>query len=248
MKTNLFHLTNIPTSKGNWQLTYMLGGIPDHDKVALERTSANLTASGTTGSWKALKETIASLSPSGGTLTLSGTFKATSGDDSGEIIVRKVLTIDGGSSAVIDADNKCRIFRVEVALTLKDITLINGNAIGDSSDKNGGGVYVTSAGQFTMKGKTRIVPPGVPPIAGINDVYLKNERTITVEDALTGTVPVARITPETYSPTTQVLDGDITAGTAPNQNYKKFTVTPEGFGGGATQEWEVDENGKLKTQ
>ena len=251
LKTNLFHLTNIPTSKGNWQLTYMLGGIPDHDKVALERTSANLTASGT-GSWKALKETIASLPSNGGTLTLNGTFKATSGDDSGEIKVEKVLTIDGGSSAVIDADGKCRIFRVEVALTLKDITLENGSALGDSSDKNGGGVYVTSTGQFTMQGSTCIkpptMPPGVPPIAGINDVYLKNERTITVEDALTGTLPVARITPENYSPTTQVLDGDITAGTAPNQNYKKFTVTPEDLGGGTMQDWEVDENGKLKTQ
>ena len=224
----------------------MLGGIPDHDKVALERTSANLTASGTTGSWKALKETIASLSPSGGTLTLSGTFKATSGDDSGEIIVRKVLTIDGGSSAVIDADNKCRIFRVEVALTLKDITLENGSALGDSSDKNGGGVYVTT-GEFTMQGSTCIVP-SASAAAGKNDVYLKDGRMIDIVGALTGTAPVARITPETYSPTTQVLDGDITAGTAPNQNYKKFTVTPEGFGGGATQEWEVDENGKLKTQ
>ena len=235
-KYNLFHLTNIPTSEGSWNLTYMFGGIPNYDKVALERTSANLTASGA-GSWKALKETIASLPSNGGTLTLSGIFKATSGDDSGEIIVRKVLTIDGNNSAVIDADNKCRIFRVEVALTLKDITLENGSALGDSSDKNGGGVYVTSTGQFTMQGSTRIVP-SASAAAGKNDVYLKDGRMIDIVGALTGTAPVARITPENYAYTTQVLYGNITGGTP--QNYKKFRVTQDGV-----PLWYVGFDGKL---
>ena len=235
-KYNLFHLTNIPTSEGSWNLTYMFGGIPNYDKVALERTSANLTASGA-GSWKALKETIASLPSNGGTLTLNGTFKATSGDDSGEIKVEKVLTIDGGSSAVIDADGKCRIFRVEVALTLKDITLENGSALGDSSDKNGGGVYVTSTGQFTMQGSTRIVP-SASAAAGKNDVYLKDGRMIDIVGALTGTAPVARITPENYAYTTQVLYGNITGGTP--QNYKKFRVTQDGV-----PLWYVGFDGKL---
>ena len=228
-KDNLFHLTNIPTSEGIWKLTSRL----NFKSLYLERTSANLTASGT-GSWKALKETIASLPSNGGTLTLNGTFKATSGDDN--IIINRVLTIDGNNSAVIDADGKCRIFRVEVALTLKDITLENGSALGDSSDKNGGGVYVTT-GEFTMQGSTCIVP-SASAAAGKNDVYLKDGRMIDIVGALTGTAPVARITPETYSPTTQVLDGDITGGTP--QNYKKFRVTQDGV-----PLWYVGFDGKL---
>ena len=236
-KYNLFHLTNIPTSEGSWNLTYMFGGIPNYDKVALERTSANLTASGA-GSWKALKETIASLPSNGGTLTLSGIFKATSGDDSGEIIVRKVLTIDGNNSAVIDANDKCRIFSVEAGvLTLKDITLKNGSATG-YSDKNGGGVYVKN-GQFTMQGSTRIVPPTPPLIAGINDVYLKDSRMINIVGALTGVKPVACITPEDDSWGTKVLDGDITGGTP--QNYKKFKVTD------SVPQLYVGSDGKLTT-
>ena len=64
--------------------------------------------------------------------------------------------------------------------------------------------------------------------AGENDVYLKDSRMINIVGALTGTAPVARITPENYAYTTQVLYGAITAGTAPNQNYTKFDVTPYG--------------------
>ena len=237
-KYNLFHLTNIPTSEGSWNLTYMFGGIPNYDKVALERTSANLTASGA-GSWKALKETIASLPSNGGTLTLSGIFKATSGDDSGEIIVRKVLTIDGNNSAVIDANDKCRIFSVEAGvLTLKDITLKNGNATGPGEEAYGGGVYVKN-GQFTMQGSTRIVPPTPPLIAGINDVYLKDSRMINIVGALTGVKPVACITPEDDSWGTKVLDGDITGGTP--QNYKKFKVTD------SVPQLYVGSDGKLTT-
>ena len=229
-KDNLFHLTNIPTSEGIWKLTSRL----NFKSLYLERTSANLTASGT-GSWKALKETIASLPSNGGTLTLNGTFKATSGDDN--IIINRVLTIDGNNSAVIDADDKCRIFKmISGSLILKDITLKNGNATGPGEEAYGGGVYVKN-GQFTMKGSTRIVPPATA-VAGKNDVYLQDGRTITVEDALTGTVPVARITPENYAYTTQVLDGNITGGTP--QNYKKFKVTQDGV-----PLWYVGFDGKL---
>ena len=56
--------------------------------------------------------------------------------------------------------------------------------------------------------------------------------------------PAACITPENYSASTKVLDGDITAGLP--SNYMRFNVTPKDLGGGDTQEWEVDENGYLK--
>ncbi|MGI0528717.1 hypothetical protein [Treponema socranskii] len=235
-KDSCFHLTNIPTSEGSWSLTYMLGGVTNFNSLALERTRAELTASGTTGDWKALKETIESLS-SGGTLKLYGTFNATSGDDSGEIIVRKNLTIDGGSSAVIDADNKCRIFYLQGLLTLKDITLERGDAA-SSHDTNGGGVYVSNIGELKIEGSTCILPPSTP-AAGKNDVYLKVGRTIDIVGVLTGSTPVASITPEYYGYGKQVLGGNITGGTP--QNYKKFVVTPNG----ESPQLYVGSNGKL---
>ena len=226
-KDNLFHLTNIPTSEGIWKLTSRL----NFKSLYLERTSANLTASGT-GSWKALKETIASLPSNGGTLTLNGTFKATSGDDN--IIINRVLTIDGNNSAVIDADGKCRIFRVEVALTLKDITLERG----DAGTGSGGAVYVSNTGELKIEGSTRIVP-SASAAAGKNDVYLKDGKTIDIVGVLTSATTVARITPENYAYTTQVLYGNITGGTP--QNYKKFRVTQAGV----PPLWYVGSDGKL---
>jgi hypothetical protein len=78
-----------------------------------------------------------------------------------------------------------------------------------------------------------------------NDVYLPSGKMITITGALTGTVPVATITPATYAITTQVLtednspvvDGLVTA------NYDKFTVTD----GPSTApvEWVIDSAGKL---
>lgn len=233
---NLFHLTNMPTSEGNWNLTNMVDSIPNVNRLALRRTTAVLSAP-YTGSWKALKEAIQSVS-SGGTLKLSGTFKATSGDDSGEILLRKVLTIEGNSSAVIDADNKCRIFNLQGILTLKDVTLERGDAT-SSDDTNGGGVYVSNTGELKIEGSTRIVP-SASAAAGKNDVYLKDGRKIEVDGVLSGVSPVACITPENYRGGTQVLEGNIAGGTPPN--YKRFTVTPEGI-----QTWSVDSDGTLKT-
>ncbi|WP_277055240.1 hypothetical protein [Treponema socranskii] len=234
-KETSFHLTNIPTSEGNWNLTNMVDSIPNVNRLALRRTTAVLSAP-YTGSWKALKEAIQSVS-SGGTLKLSGTFKATSGDDSGEILLRKTLTIEGNSSAVIDADNKCRIFNLQGILTLKDVTLERGDAT-SSDDTNGGAVYVSNVGELKIEGSTFIVPPATA-AAGKNDVYLKGDRKISVDGALTGGYPVARITPENYSGGTQVLYGDITSGTP--QNNTKFAVTPENDG----TVWCVGADGKL---
>ena len=226
-----FHLTNIPTLEGSWKLRSTL----QPDRLALERTTAVLSAP-STGSWKALKEVIQSVS-SGGTLKLNGLFKATSGDDSGEILLRKVLTIEGNSSAVIDADNKCRIFNLQNYLILKDVTLERGDAT-SSDDTNGGAVYVSNVGELKIEGSTFIVPPATA-AAGKNDVYLKGDRKISVDGALTGGYPVARITPENYSGGTQVLYGDITSGTP--QNNTKFAVTPENDG----TVWCVGADGKL---
>ena len=230
-ESGLFHLTNMPTSEGSWMLTNMVDSIPNFNRLALRRTTAVLSAP-YTGSWKALKEAIQSVS-SGGTLKLSGTFKATSGDDSGEILSSKTLTIEGNPSAVIDADNKCRIFNLQGYLKLKDVTLERG----DAGTGSGGAVYVSNIGELKIEGSTRIVP-SASAAAGKNDVYLKDGRKIDIVGALTGLRPFVCITPENYAYTTQVLDGDITGGTP--QYYKGFKVTQNG-----PPYWYVDSDGKL---
>ena len=68
-----------------------------------------------------------------------------------------------------------------------------------------------------------------------NDVYLNNSRMITVDGELTGTDPVACITPKNYSAGLRVLDGS-KVGT----EYGKFSVTPNG-----SEHWIVGNSGTL---
>ena len=94
---------------------------------------------------------------------------------------------------------------------------------------------------FTMKGSATVTPKADTSGKHENDVYLPVNVKIIIEGNL---IPVdggmaARITPERYETTRQVLDGDITTGS----NYTKFTVTPNG-----TEQWEIGNNGFLKQQ
>ena len=148
LKAGLFHLTNTPSGE-TWMLTNSSGGVSHNNGLQLQRTSAKLIAP-VTGSWKALKEAVQSMA-FGGILTIDGTFTATSGDNSGEIVVNKSLTIKGDPSAVIDADNKCRIFKLGGFVTLEKITLLKGNANSPSEGVNGGGIYVTAGNSITLK-------------------------------------------------------------------------------------------------
>ncbi|MGP1368643.1 MAG: hypothetical protein ACTTKX_05240 [Treponema sp.] len=121
------------------------------------------------------------------------------------------------------------------AFTMTDCTLT-----GNVANNNGGGVYVAE-GTFTMKGSTRITPSsGADENAiGKNEVFLKNGKMITVPAALTGTHPVARITPATYASTTQVLTGS-----AVGSEHAKFTVTTES--GTPPLVWTIKNNGRLQ--
>lgn len=103
---------------------------------------------------------------------------------------------------------------------------------GNGGISNGGAVYVHD-GTFTMKGSTQVTVADDK-----NDIYLEDGKTISLDDALSGTAPIARITPESYTGQ-QVLTGDTQSGTP--KNYTKFKVTPEG----TDKEWEIDSAGKL---
>ena len=118
------------------------------------------------------------------------------------------------------------------------LTLKNCTVTGNTAQAKGGGVYVTgNNAKLIMEGSTTITPA-----ADKNDVYLENDKMITVDDTLSpqgGTA--ARITPAAYNTTTKVLDGS-KVGT----EHSKFTVTPEPSSPPKT--WLVGSDGKLQMQ
>ena len=157
---------------------------------------------------------------SGGTIGGTGTNDA------------NTTAVDGGG---IYVGEDCK-------LTLKDSAQVIGNMAGVA----GGGVYVSNSGTLEMKDSSCVTlsTGGDEDEPGKNDVYLDGDTKITVDGELSpagGTAARITVADSQYNSDRQVLDGNITAGTAPNQNYRKFTVTPN-----SGQNWEVDENGKLK--
>ena len=123
-----FNLT--PKAGENWI-------IQKHDSLnalVLKKEATEIT------SWQGLQAAVDAARP-GDTITVKNTL--TAGGLTSEISITKSLTIKGvGTSVVLDANEKHRIFKVlkgsdEVTLTLKDITLKNGKG------SQGAGVHVT---------------------------------------------------------------------------------------------------------
>ena len=122
--------------------------------------------------------------------------------------------------------------------TNSSFEMTGGTIIGNSaSDGEGGGVFVN--GFFRIKGPVIVTLSTGDDAnkAGKNDVYLLKFKVITLIGSLNGSSVVARITPKDYARTTRVLEGSSYV----SSQYHKFKVTPKG-----TQQWYVDNNGKLK--
>ncbi|WP_432847815.1 hypothetical protein [Treponema denticola] len=203
--------------------------------------------------------------PQNGTITIKGygAITATSAPgDHGEIVIDKDLTIRGDSLSVyLDANNLSRIFKVKEGktLTLEQIKLKNGKVeateegggvyndgtlimkggsfIGGCVAGKGGGVY--NNGTLIMEKFTEVTPSAGTEqyTEGKNDVYLKKDKMITVNDAWTGSSLVARIRPESYSKTVKVLTGSTVSA-----NHTRFTVTPDSETG---MPWYIDAGGNL---
>jgi len=124
---------------------------------------------------------------------------------------------------------------------------ISGNTLTNSAGGTGKGVEFFT-GSTTHDGTTYYTimkMSGSAKVDTNNDVYLTNKkdhsneiRMITVDGELTGTAPVACITPKNYSAGLQVLE----AGTSVNlaSEAGKFTVTPNG-----SEHWIVGNSGTL---
>ena len=114
------------------------------------------------------------------------------------------------------------------------VELTNSTLTGNQATK-GGGVYVSgSSATFTMKGTSCVISA-----PDKNDVYLESGKKITVDGTLTGTAPVARITPESYM-VTQVLQAG--SGVTLANEVGKFTVTQPN----SSTQWYIDNSGALK--
>ena len=110
------------------------------------------TVNGGDGAWKLLKKVV-EIADDNAIITINGTIQATNdADNSGEItfgMLANKLTIEGGSSAVLDANGKSRIFKVEggKTLTLKNLTLQNGKVLQawPPGSVRGGGILVNGS-------------------------------------------------------------------------------------------------------
>ena len=167
--------------------------------------------SGGPDAWKRLREEAAKTEGSH-TIVINGEITATDDEGNhGEITLGRDLTIMGGSGAVLNANDRSRIFKVEngKTLTLKDITLKNGK----TGQFVGGGVYIADGGTLIMQGSSTITNCTAGMGGGVyvngtfkmegsalvtnetgrnNEVYLESGKTVTVTGALTHT-PAAKI-------------------------------------------------------
>ena len=147
----------------------------------------------------------------GGAVSLvSGTF-----DMSGGSITGNTVESSGGGVSVSGGEFK----------------LSGGSITGNSAKNDGDGVYMSTNGAFNMSGSAVV--------DSNNDVYLSSSKVITVAGTLSGTTPVATITPASYAASTQVVyaaDGVNLAA-----EVGKFVVTPNG-----SEEWTIGDDGTLR--
>ena len=120
----------------------------------------------------------------------------------------------------------------------EEFTFLGGTVVGNTCP---GGGTVQGTGIHVWNCSVKM--SGSAKVDTNNDIYLSDNIKITVIAPLTGTAPVARITPAAYNTTTQVLTAG-TGVTLANETYK-FAVTPK-IVSGTPQPWTVGGNGCLK--
>ena len=126
-----------------------------------------------------------------------------------------------------------------VSLSEGTFNMSGGEVSGNTATLYGGGIFLSGFG-----GNNTFYMSGGVIVAANNDVYLLESRQITVTGALTGTAPVATITPSSYSKGREVVVlGTGATGTTLAQASTKFAVKPNG----SDNDWSVDGEGKLAT-
>ena len=217
------------------------------DGVEGHKTTLHIKVIGAVTTYRELKNVVQN-APAGNEIGINIDSDLTAPNDIGntEIAVTdgKKLTLrpnSGDPSHKIDAYERGRIFNIRggTKLILEDIKLESGVA----ADEKGGAAYVENGGVLALKGKTVITPSTAQDVntPGENDVYLAAGALIKIDSALTSTEPiVARITPESYSESTQVLTGTTLL---LDSEHDKFTVTQQVH---PEHVWAIKNDGKLE--
>ncbi|MBQ8680501.1 MAG: hypothetical protein IJ530_12180 [Treponema sp.] len=130
------------------------------------------------------------------------------------------LAVDSGTAKLLDGakitGNTATVKGGGVYLGPSTKLVMEGSStISGNSAASGGAVY--NAGTFNMSGNALV--------DSTNDVYLESGKTITITDSLTGTPPVATITPASYYVGTTVLAAGPDVNLA--DEVEKFRVTPD---------------------
>ena len=188
------------------------------------------------------KSTVDNLGTTGGGIRLESGTVSLSGVTISGCKAITTTALGGGGSWHGDGGG---IYVVSGNIIMENTTLSANDA-----SAHGGAVYL-NGGTLTMKGSSVITPSTISNAnkTGKNDVHLKGGAKIIVDDALTGTAPVARIKVayNEYLPTRQVLDG-----TAVGANNTKFIVTDQDLGtdnGGVhVRKWKIKSNGYLESE
>ncbi|MCR5765919.1 MAG: SUMF1/EgtB/PvdO family nonheme iron enzyme [Treponema sp.] len=174
------------------------------------------------------------------------------GNDSGLSITNGKVTLDGGTITNNAGDNGAG-----VNVSGGEFIMKSGSINNNSSQSLGGGVYIgyigSEYGTFTMLGGTisgnnssvgysnavsveqgaTFNIGGSALIDSNNDIYLADGAKITIVDALTGTSPIATITPETYSTDNVILtlgkdsNGNNITTTSIAKEFNKFKITEQ---------------------
>jgi hypothetical protein len=161
----------------------------------------------------------------GGVFKMSGgSVSGNTANDSGGVYSRGVFEMSGGS---VSGNTASGSGGGGVVVSNGSFEMSEGTISANTASSYGGGVYFSN-GVFNMKDGAFIDQD--------NDVWIADNKAINIQADLTVTPYVARITPNSYPPPSQVLNGNIAS------NYDKFTVTPEDDG----TEWEINSSGYLQ--
>ncbi len=162
---------------------------------------------------------------SGNTANIAGTLAG------GGIRSSYKLTVSGGTIKT-NKTTKQSGWGGGISVSGEEFTFLGGTVVGNTCT---GGGTVQGTGIHVWNCSVKM--SGSAKVDTNNDIYLSTNIKITVSAPLTGTDPVARITPETYNSTTQVLTGGAVV-----TEHTKFSVTR---GGTPPKNWYVGNNGKL---
>lgn len=162
-----------------------------------------------------------------------GTFNMKGGSIINNSVNYKGTTLlgGGGGVAVNYSSDAAGVFNMTGGI-------IEGNtAIGDRD--YGSGVFVNG---LTTGYYATFKISGSAVVKSDNDVYLKDCAKITVTGALTGTTPVATITPSSYTNAKQVIQVE---NISFDSVVDKFAVTPKLNDNGEPETWSINKNGEI---